>query len=365
MMVAAASCGATGDGLGADCSNGACEPIIQDASLDGGAFIDSAASPPDAGSDGSEIARARSALCAVSGCFPGLSCTAPPSDDAATLQLDSPDGGDEGDDDAEDSASPAAPDAGAVASDASLGGGGDDALGPILDASFADVALASDARGNSDALTAAEASQSDTPTITQSCYVAPSSSGPVAVCATAGTGAAESACQDSRDCAVGLACVQVDGVGKCELLSCGLPPSCTPLGMLFYQLEPLISGGTIYPSMLVPVCVPIMPCNLLETPSVCVGGKVCAVVGSMGETSCVTPGSAKRDQYCDEITPCAEGLVCAMRPDKTQNRCLQICHVNQDADQALSECPGGTCQGGNMELPTNFGICVGDNPDAN
>jgi len=115
----------------------------------------------------------------------------------------------------------------------------------------------------------------------------------------------------------------------------------------------------------VPVCVPIMHCDLLKTPSVCMGGKVCAVVGSLGETSCVTPGTAKRDEQCDETTPCAEGLVCAMRPDKTQNRCLQLCHVTQGSQApALDECPGGACQGGNMALPMGFGICVGDSPDA-
>jgi hypothetical protein len=97
---------------------------------------------------------------------------------------------------------------------------------------------------------------------------------------------------------------------------------------------------------------------LLE--SSCTAGKVCGVVGSQGETSCMTPGPANQNEWCDEATRCAAGLVCAMRPIKTQNKCLKICHV----DAGAQECPGGTCQGGNNAFPTGFGICVGDNPDA-
>src|SRR5262249_51709526 len=149
---------------------------------------------------------------------------------------------DEDNDDAEeDTAAPAAPDAVAAASDAAIVVG-DDALLPILDASFGDVARATDARGGSDALTAAEAAVPDSPGVSQTCYVAPATSGGVvAVCATAGPGIAGSACRDSRDCASGLGCVQVDGAGLCESFSCGLPPSCLP--HFFYQLEPLIVGG--------------------------------------------------------------------------------------------------------------------------
>jgi len=85
---------------------------------------------------------------------------------------------------------------------------------------------------------------------------------------------------------------------------------------------------------------------------------VCAVVGQ-GETSCVTPGPAKQNEWCDEGTGCGEGLVCALRPDKTQNRCLKLCHI----DMGAAECPGGTCQGGNNAIPNGFGICVGDIAD--
>jgi hypothetical protein len=371
-VAATTSCGADGFGLVADCSGGTCEPI--DASLDAGSLGEASTLPPaDAARDGSEIGLGRSPLCAMSGCFPGLvtACVQTPLDDAgsddATSQLDLPDGGDGGDedaDDADDAATLPVSDARGSADDASIIVGGNDALAPSIDANSGDVPPGVDAPSAADAMTSAEAAGSDAAVITHSCYVSPASNGGVvAACALAGPGGEGSACHDSRDCAAILACVQIDGAGVCRPFSCGLPPNCPLLS--FYEVAPLIVAGVAIPGTVVPVCVPAVHCNLLQTPSDCAGGKVCAVIGNMGETSCVTPGTAKRDEGCDEMTLCAEGLVCAMRPDKTQNRCLQLCHIDQgNADQALTECPGGTCQGGNMALPAGFGICVGDNPDA-
>jgi hypothetical protein len=361
------SCGADGTGLVPDCSFGSCDgPDSSDET--GGHVGDAAAAPADGGaSDSSDIGSRRSPLCAVTGCFPGFTqacLSAPPvdagADDVANLQLDPEEGGDGADlGDAEDTAAPSFPDANpGLGDDAStIGSGGpSDAAPPVL---LPDGYTSAYDGGGADGAALAEAGVSDVGNPSQSCYVSPSPTGVVASCALAGSGIAGSACADSGDCSISLACVQVDGAGVCRPFSCGLPPSC-PSGS-FYQLAPLVVGGTPLPATVVPVCTPNSPsCSLLATPSGCTSGKVCAVVGNDGETSCVTPGPAKRNESCDESTPCGDGLVCAIMTDKTQNRCLQLCHV----DQSAAECPGGTCQGGNNAIPTGFGICVGDDPDA-
>jgi hypothetical protein len=366
-FAAETSCGADGFGLGDDCLGGGCLPI--DASLDAGAASDASSAVDVGTADGLEIGSRRSPLCAVSGCFPGFTdaCgSAPPSGDtggteASNLEQGLEDGGDEGEDVAEDAEAPAA-DAAMVADDAIAAV--DVATDTVPAPTDAGPSLVADARAVFEATAAAETSFSDSaPVAQQSCYVSPTATGVVASCAPAGPGMTGDACRDSRSCGMDLACVQIDGAGICRPFSCGLPPSCPPGS--FYQLAPLLVTGAVLPNTVVPVCLPNIACSLLTTPRQCVNGKVCAVVGNGGETSCVTPGSAKRDEFCDESTACAEGLVCAIRPDKTQNRCLQLCHIDQNnRDQAIPECPGGTCQGGNMALPMGFGICVGDNPDA-
>jgi hypothetical protein len=193
--------------------------------------------------------------------------------------------------------------------------------------------------------------------VAQSCYVVPTASSVSAMCAPAGPEPVDGACRNSTDCNVLLACVQVDGTNRCETFSCGLHPSCSP--GTYYAVKPLVVDGVARTATSVPVCLPNLPCMLLQSPSVCVAGKVCAVVGSQGETSCVTPGSAKQNEWCDEANACAEGLVCAIRPDRSQDKCLKLCHIEQGA----TECPGGTCQGGNKAIPDGFGICVGDSAD--
>ena len=78
------------------------------------------------------------------------------------------------------------------------------------------------------------------------------------------------------------------------------------------------------------------------------------MVGSEGDTTCMEPGSAKVGEPCDEANRCADGLLCS----RFANQCVKICHVGP-VDSGTSDCPTGTCQGGNLSLPDGFGICVG------
>jgi hypothetical protein len=194
----------------------------------------------------------------------------------------------------------------------------------------------------------------DEPKVAQSCYVKPAAPEVITECAPAGAGAPGDACNDSSDCGAGLACVDVNQKAVCRPFSCAVPVQCTE--GTFYQEAPLRVTGTTEASLKVPVCLPNDHCELLATPNPCASGLVCAVVGSQGETSCIVPGSAKVDEPCDETNRCAEGLICS----KLKNQCLKICHV---ASPPTMECPGGTCQGGNLSLPKDFGICVGTSAD--
>ena len=193
----------------------------------------------------------------------------------------------------------------------------------------------------------------DEPRIAQSCYIKPApTTGVVTECAPVGPGLEGSACNDSRECGATLACVDVDGKPVCSTVSCALPPAC--LKGTYYQEAPLRATGTTRRDLNVPVCLRVDNCTLLM-PNACPNGKACVVVGSEGETTCLVPGSRKVGESCDETTLCSEGLLCA----KVSNECVKICRVAAGS----SDCPTGTCQGGNRSLPDGFGVCVGQTVD--
>lgn len=344
----AAGCGATGDGLiSLPCTekDGNC---VSMGDRDG-ASIDSSGTPRLDGADLFDSGPSRSPLCGTYGCYPGN-----PSACGATM--------------ATDAAGPSAldTDASDAAGDTTLDEppshpSNDASASPALDVSSeptegaaeasADVSLENSSPSDGQA----DAGATDEPKTPQSCYVKPSSAGVVTECSVVGPGAPGDPCQDSTQCGALLACVDVNETPVCRPFSCALPEECPPGS--FYQQVPLRVAGITLPGVMVPVCLPNdHPCELLATPSPCAGGKVCAVVGSGGETTCVLPGSAKLGDPCDDLSKlCAEGLICSV----LKNECLQICHVGA----GMTECPGGTCQGGSLQLPSGFGICVGGNPD--
>jgi hypothetical protein len=288
----------------------------------------------------------RSPLCGAVGCFPGnpSACGATPEGDGSTwfshAELPTAPM-------ADDAAGDDAPDRSSVRpTDASD------------DVSHVDGAAPADATVADSAPPPGDAGAGDEPKVQRSCYVKPSTATPgsnvVAECAPVGQAGPGSACEDSTDCGALLACVDVGGKGTCRLFSCAIPALC-PAGS-FYQLESLRVSGVTMPDVQVPVCMPTDHCDLSATPSSCAKGRVCAVVGGDGDTTCVVPGSAKLGDSCDDLHFCGEGLVCS----RQKNQCLKICRVAAGA----TECPGGTCQGGNRSLPDGFGICVGSNPDS-
>jgi hypothetical protein len=341
-------------GCGADTGDLAPEPcpintpgcIVR---TDAGVPDSDAAAPAMADAATGDAAATRSAFCGLVGCFPGnpSACGVTPEGDAGSRahELDT-DATDEppSDDAAADREPPSAV-------DASVGDAGHpDASIASADAADASLDVSADAQGDVGA--------NDEPKVQRSCYVRPSDAVPgsrvTTECAPVGAGAAGSACDDSTDCGALLACVDVDGKPACRRFSCALPTSC-PSGS-YYRLEPLRVSGATMSDLQVPVCLPTDHCDIMATlPIPCPIGQICAVVGTEGDTTCVVPGTAKLGDPCDDLNLCAEGLVCS----KLKNQCLKMCRTAAGA----TECPGGTCQGGNLSLPDGVGICVGTNPD--
>jgi len=182
------------------------------------------------------------------------------------------------------------------------------------------------------------------------CHVHAAKKGPERACEPAGEGEVNAPCITSRDCAPGLACVGPENAGICRPYCCGDPEACP--ASTFCDVRELRDEGSSDSPIGVPVCVPAMGCKLLEAEPCASMGLICGIVRADGTTSCVPPGTGKLDEPC----PCAFGYVCA----KSSNKCLKLCHVNN----ASSECPGGTCQGGTGGLPAGFGVCVGGYEDA-
>jgi hypothetical protein len=345
-----------------------CVPPHYDAGADGYGF------PPPLDATQQEAAVTRNPLCGTVGCFPGTTpcVTTTPSDagsqpehvddaapisnaDAASDSVSYRDGGSEGgpsDDGSSDGGSPVvSPDASVY--DASSDAGGHDA------SISSDSAPAPAADGSADASVRYDApidvGATDEPTPPQSCIIRPMGATVVTRCVPIGAGGDGDACEDSSECGQSLACVDVDGTPTCRPFSCQVPAQCLPKS--YYQVEPLRESGVTMGDVMVPVCVPTVPCELLAKPSSCKKqGQVCAIVGGEGDTTCVFPGTGKLGDPCDDpMNACGEGLVCS----KLKNQCLQICHVGAGA----TECPGGRCEGGNRSLPPGFGICVGSSID--
>jgi hypothetical protein len=182
-----------------------------------------------------------------------------------------------------------------------------------------------DAGGRPDAPT--DIGSSDEPKIVQGCYIRPAVTGGVLTeGAPLGLGEEGVACNDSRDCGGLMACVEVDQKAVCRFVYCQLPPEC--LKGRYYQEAPLRANSVTRRDLNVPICLPVDNCVLLASPKSCPAGKVCAVVGSDGDTTCMQPGPKKVGEQCDETSRCEEGLLCS----RFVNQCVKICHVEAPSD---------------------------------
>jgi len=178
---------------------------------------------------------------------------------------------------------------------------------------------------------------------------APSAAGPGATveptCALPGASGEGAPCTQSTDCGTTTECV---GAGTCRRYCCGGDSACLPNE--FCDTEPLAQA----PGTLVPVCVPIRACGLLDDSDAgsCSATETCAVVREEnGATGCVPVGSARAGESC-ETEYCARGLTCIGTWAK--HICYTLCHT-----AAPVECSSGqACMGELTVFPDPaFGVC--------
>ncbi len=189
------------------------------------------------------------------------------------------------------------------------------------------------------------------------CHVVPGDAGDEVTpeCLPVGPGLEGSSCRHSTDCAPGNECV---GAGVCRHYCCSGNHACADFpdaegGALlaqFCDIQPALETP-----LLVPVCVPLRPCRLLNdvggtsgAAGTCPPSETCAVVwAESGATSCVPVGDAHVGEGC-ETRHCAAGLMCL------GGQCLKLCHT-----ATAAQCGAGqTCRGGLPVFPDPLvGVC--------
>jgi len=169
---------------------------------------------------------------------------------------------------------------------------------------------------------------------------------PAPACLTAGAGADGATCEASDDCVATEECV---GTGTCRAYCCSAP--CDPQDFCDIQPE------TQNPALVVPVCLPVRPCGLLNLPTdaaPCPTSETCtAFVSSSGAglTTCVGVGPGHEGDMCDS-QHCAAGLVCL--GTWGEKKCYTLCHTDSGTDCM----PTQTCTSGLPLFPNPaVGLC--------
>lgn len=180
------------------------------------------------------------------------------------------------------------------------------------------------------------------------CQIAGTAEQPRRRCLPTGNAELAAPCEDSSECAAGLACAAESGQGHCLPYCCSGNEACA-VGS-FCSPRPALRDGHARP---VPVCVPADNCALDEgfpcagDSCVCATGTACTVVRGDGTTSCEAPGRGLDGDEC----PCAAGYFCS----PASRTCLQICELT---DTNASDCLAGHCQMA-AGFPEGWGVCVG------
>jgi hypothetical protein len=148
-----------------------------------------------------------------------------------------------------------------------------------------------------------------------------------------------STCAHPTECSPGYECVEG---GTCRHYCCAGNSACSE--GLFCDVQPVADS----PGTLVPVCLPQIPCVLLND-ATCAPDEQCSVVRDNGATSCVAVGMAQAGESCEQ-EHCARGLVC-LGPLGSR-RCEQLCNTLKPS------CDGGACIGTLPLFPNpTVGVC--------
>jgi hypothetical protein len=159
-----------------------------------------------------------------------------------------------------------------------------------------------------------------------------------------------SSCSKPTDCSAGHECVRG---GTCRHYCCSGNAACS--AGQFCDVQPTAQD----PNTLVPVCMPQIPCTLLDD-TTCPAGQQCTVVREDGSTSCVSIGPAGNGESCD-LDRCALGLVCVGAPGT--RLCATLClTADSSPDSSTSaRCTAigkSKCLGSLPLFPDpKFGVC--------
>ena len=190
------------------------------------------------------------------------------------------------------------------------------------------------------------------------CRVQPTDPTPPA-CEATGTGSDGAPCHAGSDCAAGYECV--GGTSAPRVGSSG--GDAAPGACRHYccagdcSTARAANGGATFcdfaehvpAPFLVPVCVPVKPCELLKQGS-CQPGETCTVVSDDGARSCVAVGKAGVGDSCDRER-CQADLVCRGKPGK--RTCLPLCKIG-----ATNPCAKGQCLSFGSKVPdASTGFC--------
>jgi hypothetical protein len=177
------------------------------------------------------------------------------------------------------------------------------------------------------------------------CHVVEGSFGAHPTCLPAGFGLNNSTCAAPTDCAVGHECV---GAGTCHQYCCGGNTECSVNEFCDVQ------STTQDPDLVVPVCMPEIPCVLLDNDS-CPSGQQCSVVKDDGSTSCVLVGPQTEGQLCEDAH-CERGLLC-LGPEGAR-RCATLCYTASPTACKTEHGTTKTCAGAlPLFLSPTVGVC--------
>lgn len=186
-------------------------------------------------------------------------------------------------------------------------------------------------------------------------------------CRPSGTRQLEESCNNSTDCAPGLACTGMQFSAWCLPVCCADQPGSGPGGGASESCQPGFHcirrplreeslGEADGPS--VPVCVRAEACNLREESPCegqgcrCAPDEMCSVVRSSGTTACVERGEGRVGEPC----PCAPGHLCS-----ATGACQALCELEAEAGE--SGCGEGVCEAVSTLGDTGLGVCL-PNPGA-
>ena len=158
-------------------------------------------------------------------------------------------------------------------------------------------------------------------------------------CASAGSVPEGNACKVSVDCAPGTDCI---AAGQCRSYCCD-GQCASDKAFCDVQAKNDTRG------VVIPVCVPIRSCKLLESPGACLVNETCAVVSAAGATSCVEVGKAKKNELCEQEHCSAGGLCLGVLGSR---KCYQLC-------SKAKACPSGEeCRSSKpLFLDPAVGVC--------